>query len=208
LNGDAPADTVEQGRSPNPIFVPPSPVSPSNAIPRTCYAALVALLTLGLAPVSTAQSPHLRVLDQPLKTLLDRGAAQSPTLRRLVEEVETTPVLIFVECAMKLPSGVGGRTNFVTSVNAMRFVRVAIDCTLTERWQTTLMAHEIQHALEIGRRPDVDDVEAMEELYEEIGIPTVRDRAHRHFETAEAMAVQRAVEQELEGRGARAPNAY
>ena len=93
-------------------------------------------------------------------------------------------------------------------VNGMRFVRVAIDCTLTERWQTTLMAHEIQHALEIGRRPEVDDVEAMEELYEEIGIPTVRDRAHRHFETVEAMAVQRAVEQDLEGRSTPMSSAY
>jgi hypothetical protein len=166
-------------------------------------------MTLVFPTASTAQSsPHLRVLDQPLKTLLDRGAAQSPTLRGLLVEVEATPVLIFVECAVKLPSGVGGRMNFVTSVNRMRFVRVAIDCSLTERWQTTLMAHEIQHALEIGRRPEVDDVEAMEELYEEIGIPTVRDRAHRHFETAEAMAVQRAVEQELEGRGTRGPSAY
>ena len=117
-------------------------------------------------------------------------------------------MLIFVECAVKLPSGVGGRMNFVTSVKGMRFVRVAIDCSLTERWQTTLMAHEIQHALEIGRRPEVDDVEAMEELYEEIGIPTVRDRAHRHFETVEAMAVQRAVEQDLEGRSTPMSSAY
>jgi hypothetical protein len=156
-----------------------------------------------VVPESGAQSsPHVRVLDPVLKGLLERGAAQSPTLRDLVEEVEATPILVFVECSLRMPTGVSGRMNFVTSVNGVRFIRIAIDCTLTDKWQIMLLAHEIQHALEIGRRPDVEDVEAMELLFEEIGFPTVRHSAHRHFETEDARAVQRAVEHELSGRDA------
>jgi hypothetical protein len=41
------------------------------------------------------------------------------------------------------------------------------------------------------------DVEAMESLYETIGYPTARDGAIRHFETEAAIAVQRAVNEEL-----------
>ena len=70
-------------------------------------------------------------------------------------------------------------------------------CSLTNRWQVSLLAHELQHALEIGRRPEVHNVDAMELLYESIGFPTVRDGSNRHFETEAAIAVQRAVNEEL-----------
>jgi hypothetical protein len=96
---------------------------------------------------SAAQAgPHLRVLDHGLKTALDRGLAQSPTLQKLVAEIEATRILVFVECAIRLPSGVGGRMNFVTNAHDFRFVRIAVDCMLTERGQITLLAHELQHA--------------------------------------------------------------
>ena len=134
-----------------------------------------------------------------LKAVLDRGLAHSPTLRQLVAEIEATRILVFAECAVRLPSGVGGRMNFVTSSNDFRFIRIAVDCALTERSHILLLAHELQHTLEIGRHPDVVDVEAMESLYEEIGYPTSRDHGIRHFETDDAIAVQSAVE--LEGRG-------
>jgi len=41
----------------------------------------------------------------------------------------------------------------------MRYVRVDIDCTLSPRRQIALLAHELQHALEIGERTDILDEE-------------------------------------------------
>jgi len=156
------------------------------------------MVTLALPSASAAQSArHVRVLDRDLKALIDRGVTQSPTFGKLVAEVEATPLLVFVECARRLPSGVGARTNFVTSVGDTRLLRVAIDCSLTNRWQISLVAHELQHVLEIGRHPEVVDAEAMESLYETIGYPAGRDGATRHFETGAAIAVQRAVHEEL-----------
>ena len=181
------------------------PITPT----RTLITVLALLLSLALPEQSAAQAgPHLRVLDHVLKAVLDRGMAQSPTLQKLVAEIETTRILVFAECSMRMPSGVGGRMNFVTNANDYRFVRIAVDCMLTERWQITLLAHELQHALEIGRNPDVVDVEAMESLYEEIGYPTSREGGIRHFETEAAIVIQRAVERELEGRGTPGALAY
>jgi hypothetical protein len=161
-------------------------------------AALALLVTLVIPSASAAHShQHLRVLDRDLKMLIDRGVTQSPTLGKLVAEVEASPLLVFIECALRLPSGVGARTNFVTSVGETRLLRVAIDCSLTNRWQISLVAHELRHVLEVGRHPKVVDVEAMESLYENIGYPTARDGAIRHFETDAAIAVQKAVSEEL-----------
>jgi hypothetical protein len=174
------------------------PITPT----RTLLAVLALVIVVARPEHSAAQAgPHLRVLDQALKTVLDRGVAQSPTLQKLIAEIETTRILVFAECSMRLPYGVGGRMNFVTNANDYRFVRIAVDCMLGERWQISLLAHELQHALEIGRNPDVADVESMESLYEEIGYPTSREGGVRHYETEDAIIVQRAVEDELAGRG-------
>jgi hypothetical protein len=179
-----------------------------SALHSIC-ASLFLLLSLVAPQDSAAQSgPHLRVLDPGLKAVLDRGTARSPTLQKIVAEIDATRVLVFAECSMRMPTGVAGRMNFVTNTVDYRFVRIAVDCKLSERWQTILLAHELQHALEIGRNPDVVDVETMESMYEEIGFPTARDRSQRHFETEEAISVQHAVERELEGRGTPGASAY
>jgi hypothetical protein len=82
-------------------------------------------------------------------------------------------------------------------VGDTRLLRIAVDCSLTNRWQVSLLAHELQHALEIGRHRQVMDIVAMESLYESIGFPTSRDGTTRHFETEAAIVVQRAVNDEL-----------
>jgi len=136
---------------------------------------------------------------------------QSPTLRALVEKVEAAPILVFIEGDIRMPVFVGARLNFVTSVNGVRYVRVDIDCTLSPRRQIALVAHELQHALEIGERTDILDAEGMESLYEEIGFQSSDSGSHRSYETEAAKAVQRAVDDELgmrPGRGVSGANAY
>ena len=132
------------------MFLPP--IARSAALSRKLPFLATLLLSVVLpAAVSAQAAPHIRILDQELKALFEHGLEQSPTLRALVAEIEATPVLVFAECHFHLPSGVAGRLNFVTSVKGIRYVRVAVDCTLIPRWQVSLLAHEIQHALEVGR---------------------------------------------------------
>ncbi len=75
------------------------------------------------------------------------------------------------------------------------------------RRQIALLAHELQHALEIGERTDILDAEGMESLYEEIGFQSSGSGSHKSYETEAAMAIQRAVDDEL-GRAGRGANAY
>jgi len=173
---------------------------------------LILLLALVVPHRSSAQSfPHVRFLDPVLKELFDHGMQQSPTLRTLVEKVEAAPILVFIEGDIRMPLYIGARLNFVTSVNGLRYVRVDIDCTLSPRRQIALLAHELQHALEIGQRTDILDAEGMESLYEEIGFQSSDNGSHKSYETEAAKAVQRAVDDELGarlGRGVNGSNAY
>ena len=167
--------------------------------------ALILLLVTLFAPHrSYAQSsPHVRFLDPVLKELFDQGMQQSPTLRALVDKVEAAPILVFIEGDIRMPVYLGARLNFVTSVNGLRYVRVDIDCTLSPRRQVALLAHELQHALEIGERKDILDAEGMESLYEEIGFQSSDNGSHKSYETDAAKGIQRAVDDELGGRPAR-----
>lgn len=162
---------------------------------------ILLLLTLVAPHRSYAHSsPHVRFLDSVLKDLFDEGVQQSPTLRALVERVEAAPILVFIEGDIRMPPRIGARLNFVTSVNGLRYVRVDIDCTLSPRRQIALLAHELQHALEIGTRTDIHDAEGMELLYEEIGFQSFDNGSHKSYETESAQAMQRAVDDELSGR--------
>ena len=116
---------------------------------------------------------------------------QSPTLRALVEQVEAASILVFVEGDIRMSERLGARLHFVTSVNGVRYVRVDVNCTLAPRRQIALLAHELQHALEIADRSDILDVEAMESLYEDIGFQTFEHGRHRSFETEAAMTHRR-----------------
>jgi hypothetical protein len=180
------------------------------------YRVLIIFLTITAAAphrsfAQSASTPHVRFLDPVLKGLFEQGMQQSPTLRALVERVEAAPILVFIEGDIRMPVYVGARLNFVTSVNGLRYVRVDIDCTLSPRRQIALLAHELQHALEIGERTDILDADGMESLYEEIGFQSSDSGSHRSYETEAAKSVQRAVDHELgerTGRGVSGANAY
>jgi hypothetical protein len=152
--------------------------------------------------------PHLRILDGPLKSLFEHGLIQSPTLRELADKVEAAPILVFVEGDIRMSERLGARLQFVTSVDGVRYVRVDINCTLAPRRQIALLAHELQHALEIAERPDIVDIEAMESMYEDIGFQSFENGRHRSFETRAAIDVQEIVDRELGGRASRAPATY
>jgi hypothetical protein len=147
-----------------------------------------------------AQTSHIRIVDRELNTLFEVGLTQSPTLDALVTELNAASILVFADCGMQMPSRIGATTHLLTSVGGTRYVRVTVDCSLQPRRQVALLAHEIQHALEIGGRPHVLDADDMESLYEEIGYTTLKDSSHTRMETAAAIEVQRRVGEELEGR--------
>lgn len=155
----------------------------------------MSLAALTLVPVGAlAQSaPHVRIIDPPLRAKFENGLKRSPTLRQLVEQLELAPVLVFVNCAMKLPAQIGAHANLISSVNGLRYVRVELDCGFPDRIQVGLLAHELQHALEIASREDILDEDSMQAYYEEFGFQSHYGGRHTSYETDAAIAIQERV---------------
>jgi hypothetical protein len=140
---------------------------------------------------------HVRPLQDRVREALDLSYASSPTVRRLVDELESSDVVVHLLARDEGP-GPQGTLRFVTAAPGARFVRVTVDTGLSDRELGALIGHELQHAVEVARAPWVRDQRSFAALYRRVGHPT--NRVARHYDTAEARLVAQRVFIEL-GRG-------
>jgi hypothetical protein len=162
---------------------PPDPVvdetvgsirKPLASIPRIYVIDPAALkLKMGSGPLPAEDSPaavssHVRALDHHARQLLERAVSRSPTVARIVGELERTDVLVWVEMCPPL-SGRTGELLLVGTSLKWRYVRIRINRQNLSDELIACLGHELQHALEIASAPRVRDQIALRQLYERIG---------------------------------------
>jgi hypothetical protein len=126
------------------------------------------------------------------RVLLDEAAARSATVRALIDRLDATDVIVYLEITAA-PQIARARTKLVTATASVRFLRIALRRDVSPFDATPLIAHELQHALEIAERPDVRDDDAVRLLYRRIGHQWGIDR----FETDAAGEAERRSRHEL-----------
>jgi hypothetical protein len=123
--------------------------------------------------------------------LLGDAAAASATVRDLMGRLAETDVIVYVEITAS-PQIPLARTKFVTATPSARFLRIGLRSALPPFDVTPLIAHELQHALEIAACADVRDDAGMRRLFARIG--------HQHgtdsYETDAARQVEQAARAE------------
>lgn len=153
-----------------------------------------------------AGTDRLHAMSPVARQLIREGISGSPTLRALVREIAVSDVIVLVETAPRKPASHGGRASvaetplghaslrYLGSSPLARFVLVWVDETWRTRpLQVALLAHELQHVVEIARAPSVRSPEDLAAHYRRIGHEVV----HHRFETRAAMDVEWMVEREL-----------
>ena len=168
-------------------------------------AAIVLGVTLA-ASTTAAETPRPLVQDNPHRhvrptsalgrELIAEGVARSATFRRLVQRLETSDVIVYVQMQPGLPTGVGAVLEFMTAAAQVRFVRVTLGSPNHRLILVSLLAHELQHAAEVADAPDVRTLTQFEALYRRIGHPT----GHNRYDSAAARFAGEAVRAELGGR--------
>jgi hypothetical protein len=166
---------------------------------------LAVLLTLDVAAATSAappprvRGPHVRPLTEAATCLLREATARSPAVRSLVEALDRSDVIVYLTDAIDEDRhrDVVGFLAFLAAGPHIRYLVIQL-----RRWQeapwerVASLAHELQHAMEVARAPEVRSEAALAALYGRIGWET---RAHR-FETAEARATGTLVRKELMGK--------
>ncbi|MGE5835185.1 MAG: hypothetical protein ACM4AI_11940 [Acidobacteriota bacterium] len=136
---------------------------------------------------------RVRANDIAAASFLKEAIRRSATIRRLVEQIQTSDVLVMV--ARSNDRTLRGLTQFSSAQADRRLLITRITTFLIEDEQFAVLGHELQHVCEIAAAPEVTNQAALRQLFERIGERTTwsGDR----YETAAALAIERRVLEEV-----------
>jgi hypothetical protein len=166
---------------------------------RFPYVSVLLLLVAwsGRASGDPRDFTRVRSTERPMIELLQAGAARSPTFRRLIETLERSDVIVYVERSRKID---GGYLRFATVAGHSRWVQVTVNPDRPVNQVLAMIGHELQHAIEISEAPSVVDETTMAGLYRRIGVQSCRHDARACYETREAQVAGANIFRELSGR--------
>jgi len=135
---------------------------------RPPSACLLVLLIAAPAFAGPEETTRVRCLDRESRQLLDTVRAHSPTVRRMLERLESSDMITYLRIG---PSFGRARatTRILGHVREARFVLISITSLVSEVDRVLLLGHELQHAVELADAPWVRDDGGMVEMYERIG---------------------------------------
>ena len=142
------------------------------------------------APATVTE--HVRPSSQEGRDLLADGISHSPTLARLVAELEHTDLLVRIELSAFLPTA--GDLRLVGGTSMFRYVQIRLKIPNSRVEMMASLGHELQHALELASESSVRDDAGMRRLYEHIGRD---DWTGGRFETRAASEIGWRVRDEL-----------
>jgi hypothetical protein len=153
-------------------------------------AAIGVLVALSMASAASGQvssvdgpSYRLRPSNRAARDLLSAGIARSAAFRAIVTELERSDLVVYVEArSMSLP----GAFQLVAVTPGCRYVRVSVRTPGLPNEQVAWLAHELWHAAEVARAPDVVGQASLRRFYERVG------DGGRHSDRAESPAAQAA----------------
>jgi hypothetical protein len=171
-------------------FVEAAPAAAPASSPTIVAARRASLAAAMLANESRrVRSPHARIT-----TLLSDGVRRSATFADLVARIHDTDVIVYVEQTYGLPPDMSGRLLLQTVAGGQRYLRVQVRATLNGDQTIAVIAHELQHALEVAGDGQVVDDGGLVALYRRIGHVS---HGSAGFDTDAANATGRRVRDEL-----------
>lgn len=116
---------------------------------------------------------------------------RSTTFRGLVGALRNSDLIVYIGSESLMAAPVIGEIHFLTSAATHRYLRVLVKADLDPWERAEMIAHELQHALEIAAVPEVRDTAAMDALYDRIGYRVGFDRHETEAAKTTAAIVQR-----------------
>jgi hypothetical protein len=145
-------------------------------------------------------APHdrrIRTTDRRVRALIDEAALVSPALRALVDRLERSDVVVYVQCDGGPPPPIAGRLSFVAAAGGLRYVMVRVKRLDSRVQQIALLAHELQHAVEIADTPAIVDAASLAREYARFGLTRISATGGLAFDTNAAVEMGKRVLAEL-----------
>src|SRR5262249_12461977 len=152
-----------------------------------------------LALLVSFSDPHIRSRHAELLEAIDAGARTSPTLRRIVDRIEASDVVVYLVTRPSLSPFVAAHLSFISAAGGRRYLSVTIDPKYAGCQLVGLLGHELQHAAEIAGEPSVVDERSLAALYRRIGFSTEGPEVERFDSRAAIDAGRRIVRETSAG---------
>jgi hypothetical protein len=156
---------------------------------------ILTMLSAHTAGQDARPDSHVRADDARLAKAIRDGLVQSRTFRELVARLDQASGLVFLvssRCVTRVSQPRACLDHNIRVTGGLRFLRVNVHPSESGATLLAVIAHELQHALEILSDETITSLEAVEKLYERIG----RKVRSGTVETEAAQAVQDAVYRE------------
>lgn len=152
---------------------------------RITFIAVCLTLVTGHAAVASPTEPapslpweRTRPLSASAYALLETAAARSAIVQGLLDDIERTDLVVYIEDAMP-GAFVGPKSamTLVSGVTATRYLMIRIDSMrLALPGRIAALGHELYHALEVAASTEVRDNAGLASLYRRIGWETTPGR--------------------------------
>jgi hypothetical protein len=152
------------------------------------------ILALAITTQESSAS-HVRSTDPKIVTLIDAGLSRSATFRSLIAMLNESDVIVHIEPKLRRQALAAYLAHHVVARGRYRYLRIFIEIAGSERRLVALLAHELQHAVEVARAPEARDPESIERLFKQLAIRF--GCATNCFETKAAIDVEYLVEKEF-----------
>jgi hypothetical protein len=118
-------------------------------------------------PASATPSPsRVRAGNASAAALLRGGMARSATFRAIVETIEHSDLIVYVETrAIRLP----GQLQLVAATPGCRHIRISVRAPGLDTEMVAWLGHELWHAVELAGAPDVRDQTSLLRFYNQMG---------------------------------------
>jgi hypothetical protein len=160
--------------------------------------ALCGLVVSSVLAKEKQGDPHLRPQDDRVTAAIRGGAKRSATFKSLVDRIERSQVIVYVAVDPQIKSNLNGMLTWMTQAGGFRYVRASISPQLSSDQMIAIVAHELQHAVEVIEDESVTDEKSLTALYRRIGKSSGLEGPSR-FETIAAQQAGYQVRRELVG---------
>lgn len=146
-------------------------------------------------PEAVAASPvRVRSANGRIRLALRHGSAHSERFRELLETLGASDVIVHIEdgrCQVLEPAGC---IQVAAAAKGARYLRIAVKAKASMLQLVPILAHELQHAVEIAEAPEVVDAATMQNYFGRIG----QRRTKGVYETTQAIDVAAEVLRQLQ----------
>jgi hypothetical protein len=158
-------------------------------------AGLVLASVIGVAgqPVSLG---HVRATEARILAIVEDGVARSATFRRLIETLDASDVIVYIGPKFHREALAGYLAHRLIVAGPLRYIKIALDMNGPGDRVVALMAHELQHAVEVAEAPEVRDSQSMVRMFERTSLDNACGGGNCD-ETKAAIEIQEAVFAEL-----------